>query len=144
MSFLGVATDPDAVGAGDRTITSNITIGGPLTGSLNFGAAADTDAVNYSGTLTAASTGATISVFGDFSGLLSTDVVTVNNAWTAGEGALGGINVTGDGEKTSAADAGNPPQQLEYHPGTRLSFQESTTPKVAATAWCGSSAPVLP
>jgi len=96
MSFLGVATDADAAaGAGDRAITSNITIGGALTGNLSFGAVADTDAVNYSGTLTAASTGGTISVFGDFSGLLSTDV-TVNGTFDVGEGALGGINVTGD------------------------------------------------
>lgn len=97
MSFLGVATDPDDPGAGDRTISSNITIVGALDGSLNFGSATDTDAVNYSGIFAAPSTGAdSINVWGDFSGTFTTDVVVANGAFNAGEGALGSINVTGD------------------------------------------------
>ena len=99
MSFLGVATDADAAaGAGDRAITSAITIGGALTGSLTFGASsadADTDAVNYSGNFTAASTTGSINVFGAFSGLLSTDT-NGNSTFDAGEGALGNIGVLGD------------------------------------------------
>ncbi len=95
--FEGVTSDPNNLGAGDRTISADITILGPLTGSLIFGAASDIDAVNFDGTFAATSTGEnSIEVWGDFSGVFSTDVITPNRTFDAGEGALGSIMVSGD------------------------------------------------
>ncbi len=70
MSFLGVTTDPDAAaGAGDRDISSKISIAGALGGELIFGAETDTDAVNYTGVFTASSTASnSIEIWGTFRG----------------------------------------------------------------------------
>ena len=95
--FEGVTSDPDVPGAGDRTISADITVLGPLAGSLIFGASSGTDAVNFSGTFSATSTGDnSIEVWGDFSGLFSTDVITPNQIFDVGEGTLGSIMVAGD------------------------------------------------
>ncbi len=92
--LAGVTTDTEDEGAGDRANSGNITIGGDLGGSFVTGAAADTDAVDYSGTLRALAIGG-VDINGDFSGLISTDKNNSND-YTVGEGAIGDVNVTGD------------------------------------------------
>jgi hypothetical protein len=106
LTLLGVATDADDEGAGDRTNSSNITVGA-LGGSFITGAAADTDAVDYSGTLLGDSIGG-VDINGDFSGMISTDV-SGGTDFTDGEGAVGDVNVTGDfsGRVLGIAGIGN-------------------------------------
>ncbi len=95
--FTAVAEDPDNPGANDREITADITLEGPLEGSLTFGSENGFDAVNYSGIFKAASVNGPIWVYDNFSGSFTTDL-SDDNAFTpdTNEGALSDINVRGD------------------------------------------------
>ena len=94
LIFSGVTSDPDNPGASDRTINSNITLGGAIEGDLIFGAENVVDAVNYSGTLTAASI-ENIDLHGDFSGVITTDI-DGDKRFDEGENTLGDVNVDGN------------------------------------------------
>ena len=95
--FTAVAEDSDNPGANDREITANITLEGPLEGSLIFGSENGFDAVNYSGIFKAASVNGPIWVYDNFSGKFTTDLFD-DNAFTldSNEGALSDINVRGN------------------------------------------------
>ncbi len=92
LIFKGVSTDSDNPGAGDRDITSDITLGRSLMGQLIFGAEENVDIVNYRGTFTAPSVDAAIWIYGNFSGELTTDLDN-DGAYDTGEGSLNEINV---------------------------------------------------
>ena len=84
ITFMGIAIDPEAEGAAERTNSSNITVES-LEGSLTFGSEMDSGDVNYTGTLMIPSMDeGAIQVYGDFTGMVTSD------------GALGDINVSGD------------------------------------------------
>jgi len=94
LIFSGVASDPDNPGAGDRTINSDFTLGEAIEGNVTFGAENVVDAVNFSGTLSAASIG-NIDLHGDFSGLITTDL-DGDKRFDEGESTVGAFSVFGD------------------------------------------------
>ena len=84
ITFMGIAIDPEAEGAAERTNSSNITVGS-LEGSLIFGSEMDSGDVNYTGTVMIPSMDeGAIQVYGDFTGMVTTD------------GTLGAVHVSGD------------------------------------------------
>ena len=95
LIFRGISTDSDNPGAGDRDITSDITLGPPFMGQLIFGAEEGVDAVNYSGTFMTPSVDDAVWIYGDFSGDLTTDLDN-DRAFDTDEGSLNEINVSGN------------------------------------------------
>ena len=94
LVFLDHTSGVDSSDSVDRTISSDITIGGEIEGALNFGQNNDGGVVNYNGNLTAAAIN-DIYIYGDFNGILTTDLNS-NGTFDDGESTLGDIFISGD------------------------------------------------